>query len=152
LQQDPFKFSGMRKIHLLSIACFTVLLTACGSNNEKTGGQGDNAAKPVAATGESIYNRTCVACHQANGAGVPNTFPPLAKSDYLADKEKVIAQVIKGSSGEITVNGNKYNSTMPPQQLTDEEVATVLTYVYGSFGNSGGTVTPDEVKSVRGKQ
>ena len=49
------------------------------------------------------------------------------------------------------MNGKKYNSAMPAQQLNDEEVAAVLTYVYGNFGNGGTTVTADEVKAVRGK-
>lgn len=106
---------------------------------------------PAKPTGVDIYNRTCVSCHQSDGQGMQNVYPPLAKSDYLADKEKTITQVIKGSSGEIMVNGKKYNNTMPPQQLNDEEIATVLTYVYGNFGNSGGTVTPEDVKTVRAK-
>ena len=87
----------------------------------------------------------------AGGDGIANVYPPLAKSDYLADKEKTILQVIKGSSGEIVVNGKTYNNTMPPQQLNDEEVAAVLTYVYTNMGNSGGAVTASEVAAVRAK-
>lgn len=126
-----------------------IIISSCGndSNTENT----NAATKPAAASGKDIYNRTCVACHQPNGQGVPGTFPPLAKSDYMANKENTIRQVLKGSTGEITVNGNKFNNTMPGQMLSDEEIAAVLTYVYGNFGNSGGTVTPDEVKQERGK-
>ena len=102
-------------------------------------------------SGEEVYLKTCVACHQANGGGISNSFPPLAKSDYLADKERAILQVIKGKSGEMVVNGSTYNGTMPPQQLNDEEIAAVLTYVYSSFGNTGGAVTAAEVKAVRDK-
>jgi nitrite reductase (NO-forming) len=89
----------------------------------------------------------------AAGDGIENVYPPLAKSDYLADRERAIHQVIKGSSGEIVVNGKKYNNTMPPQQLTDEEVAAVLTFVYTNpnMGNGGAAVTIDEVKAVRAK-
>jgi nitrite reductase (NO-forming) len=102
--------------------------------------------------GEAIYKRTCVACHQATGEGLGNAFPPLAKSDFLADKDKTISQVIHGFTGKMVVNGKEYNSTMPPQPLNDEEVAAVLTYVYGSFGNDGRTISPEDVKAVREKK
>ena len=91
-------------------------------------------------------------CHQANGEGVPGTFPPLAKSDYIADRAKTIRQVLKGSSGAILVNGTTYNSTMPPQSLSDEEIAQVLTYVYTAWGNSGIRITTEEVKAVKSKE
>ncbi len=135
----------------ICIASFVVLMlvvtTGCGSNPP----QAANDSKPAAESGESIYKRTCITCHQANGAGLPNSFPPLAKSDYLADKVKTIGQVIKGSSGDIVVNGNKFNNAMPAQTLSDEEIAAVLTYVYSSFGNSGAPVTVGEVKDARTK-
>ena len=103
------------------------------------------------AKGEEVYKQTCQACHQANGEGLPNAFPPLAKSDYLiADKTRAIKQILKGSSEEIVVNGQKFNGTMPPQSLTDEQVADVLNYALNSWGNNGGTVTIDEVKLQRG--
>jgi nitrite reductase (NO-forming) len=133
-----------------AICAASTIFYACGSNTEKAETSAASPATPKA-TGTDIYNRTCITCHQANGEGLPNTFPPLAKSDYLVDKERAITQVIKGSSGEIVVNGKKFNNTMPPQPLNDEEIATVLTYVYGNFGNTGGTVTPDEVKAIRAK-
>lgn len=100
--------------------------------------------------GQRIYESTCLACHQANGSGVAGAFPPLAKSDYLnADKSRAIQTVIGGRTGEIVVNGTKYNSIMPAQQLSDEDVANVLTYVYSAWGNSGKEVKPDEVKAER---
>ena len=127
------------------------LIYSCGGSNTGSSDQSPAVTKSATPTGEDIYKKTCVACHQANGEGMPNVYPPLAKSDYLTDKDRAIKQVIKGSSGEITVNGNKYNNTMPPQQLTDEELASVLTYVYGNFGNNGGTVTTSDVKAIRAK-
>lgn len=100
--------------------------------------------------GKTVYSKTCVACHQATGAGVPGAFPPLAKSDYLnADVNRAIKQVIKGSNGPITVNGKKYNTPMPPQALSDQQIADVLTYVYSSWGNSKKVVTVAMVKAQR---
>lgn len=103
--------------------------------------------------GRHLYNETCVACHQANGEGIENAFPPLAKSDYLnADKERAIRIVLHGLSGSITVNGKKFNSVMPAQDLTDEEIASVLTYVYNRFGNSKKDVTVKDVFEIRNKK
>ena len=103
--------------------------------------------------GKQAYMQTCFACHQAEGQGIPNAFPPLAKSDYLnADVNRAIDIILNGLTGEITVNGQKYNSVMTRQNLSDDEVANVLTYVYNSWGNSKKEVTPAMVKSRRNAQ
>ncbi len=100
--------------------------------------------------GKSIYNRTCFACHQPTGEGLPNTFPPLAKSDFLnANTTSAIEFILKGKSGEIVVNGKKYNSVMTAQVLTDDEISNVLTFVYSSWGNSKKVVSPEMVAAVR---
>jgi nitrite reductase (NO-forming) len=99
--------------------------------------------------GKRVYSQTCFACHQAEGQGLPGVFPPLAKSDYLmADKARAIRGVIKGQTGEMTVNGQKYNGVMPPVMLNDEQIAQVLTYVMNSWGNTGDIVTVEEVQKI----
>ena len=104
------------------------------------------------ADGKNIYGRTCFACHQSEGQGIPAAFPPLAKSDYLnADPNRAINAVLHGLSGEITVNGKKYNSVMTSQNLTDQEISDVLTYIYNSWGNNKTKVTPEMVKTQRAK-
>ncbi len=132
------------------IACFTIGLTAFTAPVKETAAKSNmqNTDK-----GKSIYAKTCIACHQANGQGVPGAFPPLANSDYLnKDANRAIRTVLNGLSGEITVNGKKYNAMMTSQGLTDEQVADVLTYVYGNWGNSGKKVSPEMVKAQRGKK
>lgn len=100
--------------------------------------------------GKSIYSQNCMACHQTAGNGIPGAFPPLANSDYLnADVNRAIKAVKHGLSGEITVNGNVYNSVMPPQMISAEDVANVLTYVYNNWGNNGTEVTTEMVKAVK---
>jgi mono/diheme cytochrome c family protein len=100
--------------------------------------------------GKTVYTKTCIACHQATGAGIPGAFPPLAKSDYLnADVNRAIKQVIKGSNIPMTVNGKKYTTAMPPQALSDQQVADVLTYVYANWGNSKKVVTLAMVKAQK---
>lgn len=111
---------------------------------------GEKSLEEKISSGKSLYNKTCFACHQANGQGIPNAFPPLAKSDYLnADEKRAIGVVIHGKSGEITVNGTKYNSVMTKQNLTDEEVADVLTYIYSAWGNNKTNVKTSTVQEVR---
>jgi nitrite reductase (NO-forming) len=100
--------------------------------------------------GKQIYSQTCFACHQGEGQGIAGAFPPLAKSDYLnADVDRAIGIVLHGKTGEITVNGEKYNSVMTAQTLTDEEVANVMTYIYNSWDNNKTEVTPIMVTKVK---
>jgi nitrite reductase (NO-forming) len=100
--------------------------------------------------GKRVYTQICMACHQATGQGIPAAFPPLAKSDYLnSDVDRAIQTVINGLSGEVVVNGEKFNSIMPKLDLSDEDVANVLTYVYSMWENNGTVVTPDRVNTNR---
>jgi len=103
--------------------------------------------------GQALFAGTCSVCHQSNGAGMPGVFPPLAKSDFLATGTgRAIDVVLHGLSGKVTVNGQEYNSVMPPMnQLNDDEVANILTYVLNSWGNAGGQVSKEEVKAQRAK-
>jgi nitrite reductase (NO-forming) len=101
--------------------------------------------------GERIFKNVCAACHQQSGQGIPGAFPPLAGSDFLnADKTRAIKVVSTGLEGRITVNGKEYNSQMPSLNLSDEDVANALTYVFGQWGNAGHEVKPAEVAAVRG--
>ncbi len=101
-------------------------------------------------SGKKIYMQTCFACHQAEGQGIPNAFPPLAKSDYLnADVNRAIGIVLRGKTGEITVNGEKYNSVMTRQAISNDEIADVMTYIYNSWGNNKTNVTKAQVDQVK---
>jgi len=102
------------------------------------------------AQGKNVFESNCLACHQANGEGVPNAFPPLAKSDFLnADHNRAINILLHGRSGPITVNGKNFDSVMPAIALNNGQIANVLTYVINSFGNNGGQVTPAQVDKQR---
>ena len=103
--------------------------------------------------GKKTYMQTCFACHQSEGQGIPNAFPPLAKSDYLnADVDRAIGIVLHGKTGEITVNGEKYNSVMTRQMLSPDEIANVMTYIYNSWGNNKTVVTKAMVEKVKNKK
>jgi nitrite reductase (NO-forming) len=101
--------------------------------------------------GQALFNGTCSVCHQPTGTGLPNVFPPLAKSDYLAaDPKRAVAVLLNGLSGKVTVNGAEFNSVMPPMsQLQDDEVANILTFVLNRWGNPGGRISAEDVAKVR---
>ncbi len=102
--------------------------------------------------GKLIYLKNCFICHQFNGQGIPGVYPPLAKSDFLmSHKESAIRIGCEGQSGEIEVNGKKFDNTMPVVILNDQEVADVLTYVRNSWGNESEVINGDEVKAARTK-
>ncbi len=105
--------------------------------------------------GKQVYMGLCFACHLPDGKGLPAVFPPLAQSDYmLADRERAIRVILKGMTGPVTVNGATYNSAMPPQgdQLNDQQVADVLTYVFNAWGNQGDAFKADDVKAIRNER
>ena len=119
---------------------------------------GGEAPHPALATtkaermeqGKRVFNTICIACHQQSGQGIPGAFPPLAGSDFLnADKTRAIGIVAGGLAGSIQVNGKTFNSQMPALNLSDEDVANALTYVYNTWGNAGHEIKPAEVAAVR---
>ncbi len=102
--------------------------------------------------GEELYMTRCLSCHMTNGEGVPGVFPPLTESEYVTgDKGRLIRMILNGLSGEIVVNGVTYSGMMPPWGgfLNDEQVADVLTYIRGAFGNDADAISADEVARVR---
>ena len=102
------------------------------------------------ADGEEIYADFCLQCHMDNGQGVPGSFPPLAKSDYLKNIDQSIHAIKYGLKGPITVNGKSYNSNMISQGLDDEEIADVMNYILRSWGNKTVVIiTEDKVAAIQ---
>lgn len=103
--------------------------------------------------GAQVYNTYCKTCHQADGKGVENVFPPLAGSDYLKNKEQTIDAIVNGLQGRIAVNGVEYVGVMPPLAPTydDEQAAAVINYVMKTFGDGSWSTTSAEVGRIRNK-
>jgi nitrite reductase (NO-forming) len=105
--------------------------------------------------GFAVYNRTCMPCHQPSGAGTPGLFPPLAGSEWVlaSDPSRIIRIAQGGLSGPITVKGQSWALLMPPiakdANLSDEELAHVLTYIRKSWGNDASPVEAKQVAAVR---
>ncbi len=113
-------------------------------------------AAPDAASlerGKAVYSRTCIACHQPTGMGLPPVFPPLAGSEWVSkDASIAVRNIVNGMQGPVAVKGVTYNSMMPPVAgLSDKDIADVVNYVNNSWGNNGPTVTEAEVTAIKKK-
>lgn len=95
------------------------------------------------------YKNNCANCHQLKGQGVAALYPPIAGSDYLINKNKVICMIRYGIRGPIVVNGRTYNRPMPAQpQLSDLEIAEIVTYIYNEWGNESKTTDAKTINAV----
>jgi mono/diheme cytochrome c family protein len=109
------------------------------------------ADEEVMKRGLAVYSRTCIACHQPTGKGLPPVFPPLAESPIVnGDATLSIKFILHGLIGPVTVAGTTYNSMMPAVAgLNDQDISDVTTYVRASFGNNSSPVSVEQVKAVR---
>ncbi|MFZ5555162.1 MAG: cytochrome c oxidase subunit II [Pseudomonadota bacterium] len=105
----------------------------------------ERTKEQLLAQGAKVFTQNCVACHQADGKGVPETFPPLAGSKVVAGPvEDQLRLVLQGRPGTAMASFGR---------LSDEELAAVLTYTRNAWDNRGGdTVQPADVKALRGVQ
>jgi len=96
------------------------------------------SAQPM--DGKALFQKNCAACHQANGKGIPGAFPALAGNALLQGAPAEAATVLlKGRGGMPDFSAS----------LNDADIAQVLTYARGSWGNKAGIVSDTEVASLR---
>ena len=110
----------------------------------------DNLDKGSTIAGSETFNIYCSVCHQRDGFG-NDRFPPLSGSEWVnGDKNALIAIVLNGLDGNITVKGKSYNNKMPRLNLlSDENIAQILTYIRQNFNNNSSAVTSEEVSKGR---
>jgi mono/diheme cytochrome c family protein len=97
------------------------------------------AAQAQPPDGRAVFNAQCTPCHQPEGKGVPGQFPPLAgNTDIFLARDFPARVVLFGMSGKITVKDQVIDGAMPPlgKILKDDEIAAVVNYVRGAFGNA----------------
>lgn len=112
----------------------------------------DNLHRGDMLAGGILYNTYCASCHQQNGKGDNNRFPPLAGSDWVTgDKKRLLGAILNGLQGEIKVNGQTWDGLMPAHGgfLDDHAIASIATYIRQNFGNKADAVTSMEVNKVR---
>lgn len=143
----------------LAAAAFVGLLACGGSDSPAPDAGGDTPAPaPAAATvaglnGEAEYQAVCAVCHQNDGNGMAGAFPPLTDSPIVTAEtpDRLIATILKGMVGPITIKGVEYNSVMVAHEgtLSDEQIAAITTYERSSWGHTASAVTPEKVAEVR---
>jgi cbb3-type cytochrome c oxidase subunit III len=113
---------------------------------------GSRVMGATAPDGKAIFLLNCAACHQPTGQG-GGPYPPLAGNPDVnrVDSANVIQTVLNGRTGPITVNGTQYGGNMPSWrgQLSDAQIAAVLTYVRTAWGNGAPAVSEDQVAAAR---
>jgi len=120
-------------------------------------GGGATAAAPVdpKVVGKRLYTQNCVVCHQPNGMGVAGQFPPLAGSEWVLTEgnhaeNHLVLLVLNGLQGTFEVKGQQYNNAMVPwKQLSDDQIADILTYIRSDWGNNASAITADFVAKIR---
>jgi mono/diheme cytochrome c family protein len=148
-------------------AALTLIALAAPS---ATGSQPAQSQTPAAAEfkwqeiGARVFDASCSVCHQQNGLGVAGAFPPLA--GHVAEtfaqrngREYLVRLVLFGLEGAIVVNGNTFDSAMPPwAQLGDDEIAAALDHVLTAWGNDKllprdfAPILPADVAAARAQQ
>ena len=119
----------------------------------------DDDLKTSAERGKAIFMQTCMACHQFSGLGIPGMFPPFDGSEYVqGDPKRLVALVIKGYTGPITVKGVNFPGAIPllavdmqfVQLKENAKLADVLNYVRTAWSNKAdAAITPDFIQKVR---
>lgn len=106
----------------------------------------------VAPRGRIAFEKLCAACHQPEGLGTDSGGPPLAGSAWVRGPESRLVRIIlHGVRGRIDVGGQTYDREMLGfgRVLTDEQIASLLTYVRATWGEPSPPVTPETVRQVR---
>jgi nitrite reductase (NO-forming) len=147
-----------------TLVALAALLSAC-SNSASSAANADSdaaasASSAPAATaavaqngasandGAGVYSTNCSSCHQTNGAGLPGAFPPLANNAAVTGDPKNVIHIVKfGMSGKIQAGSQAYNGTMPAwgQNLSDGQIASVITFIRSSWGNHAAAVNAADV-------
>jgi len=146
----------------LYLAYFSGGFRADVFNPSETAWAGGGVPQPVGPVdpklaGKRVFTRNCVVCHQTTGLGVVGQFPPLAGSEWVLGHDwhgdnHLVKILLKGLQGPVQIKGATFNNAMPTwAQLSDEQIASVLTYIRSQWGNAAPPISPDYVKKIRGR-
>ena len=137
----------MQRIYLTFVVLFLFIAGASAQTNNKL------VAASIA-RGKTVYLQRCMVCHQADGGGVPKLNAPLDASTAVngSDVSKLIKYIVKGFADRVEIDGELYSNAMPAAaDLTDQQIADVLTFIRSNWSNKAGPVTTLQVKQTRSK-
>lgn len=155
--KPPPQLRGHTYTWLIPLATVVVVVAAVVIGLSLAAEQGAPGEEPQAPEElqppDELYDRHCGACHGTDGQGM-GRFPPLAGSEWVTGgEETLILIVLHGMEGPIEVAGEEYDDVMPPLggRLSDEEIASILTYLRSSFGHDASEIDVETVNDVRAK-
>ena len=116
-----------------------LLLAACAS-----------AAEP-GASGQQLYARHCLTCHQSDGYGVPSLQPAIKGGSWVKGEGRALALfVMTGGFNSAERKESDSHNVMPAfRQLADAELAAILTFIRQAFGDGAAPVSESDVAEVR---
>jgi mono/diheme cytochrome c family protein len=148
---------------LIVVSAILTVYCSCGHNNKA--GHSEQAVPSVAqapaerpepaarkvSPGEEAFRKNCLTCHQADGSGVPDMYPPLHNADIVkGPPEGIIKAILFGLKGPTVINGTTYTQPMPAQNLlSDSTIAILVTYVKQKWDSTEVSVTPEDVRKIR---
>ena len=137
----------MQRIYITFVVVFLFVAGASAQSSNKL-------VAASAARGKTVYLQRCMVCHQADGGGVPKLNAPLDGSTSVNSTNiaKLVKYIVKGLNDRIEIDGEFYANAMPAAaDLTDQQIADVLTFIRSSWSNKAGPVTVTQVKQTRSK-
>ena len=137
----------MQRIFIVFVFVFFFVAGASAQTNNKV------VAASIA-RGKTVYLQRCMVCHQPDGGGVPKLNAPLDASTAVngSDISKLIKYIVKGLNDRIEIDGEFYANAMPAAaDLTDQQIADVLTFIRSNWSNKAAAVTVAQVKQTRSK-
>jgi mono/diheme cytochrome c family protein len=137
----------MQRIYISLVVVFLCVAGASAQSSNKL-------VAASAARGKTVYLQRCMVCHQADGGGVPKLNAPLDASSAVngSDVSKLIKYIVKGFADRVEIDGELYSNAMPAAaDLTDQQIADVLTFIRSNWSNKAGPVTSLQVKQTRSK-
>jgi mono/diheme cytochrome c family protein len=137
----------MQRIYLTFVVLFLFIAGVSAQTNNKL------VAASIA-RGKTVYLQRCMVCHQADGGGVPKLNAPLDASTAVngSDVSKLIKYIVKGFADRVEIDGELYSNAMPAAaDLTDQQIADVLTFIRSNWSNKAGPVSTLQVKQTRSK-
>jgi mono/diheme cytochrome c family protein len=142
-----------RDLRSAAVAIGACLAAACAAAGGETPAPAATAAPAteVRSPGQLLYGKHCLGCHQADGRGVRNMQPPIVGGTWVQGDARALALfVLSGGFDSASRKDSDVGNVMPPfRQLSDADLAELLTFVRQRFGNGASAVSAAEVAEAR---
>jgi alcohol dehydrogenase (quinone), cytochrome c subunit len=138
-----------------SIATFLAALPASAEEKPVVPNEGVATALlegTATGPGAAVYAAQCQTCHRETGAAAPPFIPPLAANPTVLDKDPAsLVNIVLNGSSPLVVKGNPSPYRMPQYrtQLSDQQIADVITFIRGNWGNAAPAVPATKVAEMR---